>query len=1237
MKKLSKLAALAAGLIVAALAGCSDISSGGMATEGYTDAKSSLTKKTLTLNVTSDSDLVKFKTADDSTASARTIAPDAVDSDDLIFYLGGTNLVTNKAIDLKNVTFVGINESTTEGTVTVELDATNYRFTLIALPKNTIVATTENLEDLVKKAYLIGYASADLRYTEEAASVNFVLSADGLTGSGTVDFKIYLDNWSTETLALVNSDNEKVIAAAITGLYDIQSGVLIEGTALNPSSYENKYAEATALAYTANNKSLAAGTYDLTVTFTTQNRKTYIYSEKVVILPNQVTKATIAIPEVIDKQPEVPTNFKVGYIKPTYNDSDYYRAVFNWEDKSSNELYFEIELYDISGSTALGAYSANIKENWSASATTNSVIYSNSSSNPNTGAATTVFYGLKSDNGPNWYAGSLNRNNEFAVFYMELGKKYFARIRAVNEAGNSEWSTTTVSANSYSEAAVGNGTTTDAEGNTAAVTNFVNAEHEAYCISAETTYGALITAAEATRTEKESATATKFNTEVINLFCVTYELAGGTFQSPASLATTYYFDQLVGGNPIMQPDGVRVIKLSDGIINTNQLIYNGKKIGSTITNAVISLKYGTGSAEKSWTSWKVGSVSGSKYPSDYTACTTATVYNEDETYYKLVGTDYAVTTVTKAPDAWDGYFTGTLTPYTGYENLVLYANYTSNTFGVQLKNVADYLIENNLSITATLSMQGTGDGVIKTSASDLIGKTSVKVVTTTPGYDSVTIDESMIKAATNTYYKKNGTATNAAFWAAAIAGKSKVYASADDATGDNNAITVTADMINAATKKHYTANDGTDTEVSWGSLRAGDVVYKMTESGTATPEAKKNDYIIIDQTQKPVTYTVKEVTDNMRTAGAQGYFRRTYKSTDISFWTGTVGTKYYTSEDGDGEAALADDNIKKAGAEELFQVTYKATDASFWSSTAAGKTLYSDTKGTTVSGGVTQAMINAATGAYYTEAYDKLSDVCSDAAAIAEWFEKATVGTTKVYSSASDTTGTTVIQTMVDAATNKYYQADYVAADYDFYASATAGVTKVYDKNDGTGNEIIVNQAMIKAGTQQYYQADGYAATDADFWKKAAVGSNVYEDNTGSTSKEVSETMIKAGSGAYYTANDGTDTVVSDWGTSTVVVYEKTVGEAITLKNILFTYNYISEDDNGKDNAVTYEKVILEVLQEGSKQGTSVGTFTASGNDFTVPVSGLTGGTYMLVFKGYVPSSNVKVPYEYTVYLVLND
>lgn len=758
--------------------------------------------------------------------------------------------------------------------------------------------------DYINAAVLVGYATADLRYTEEAASVNFVLTSGGLTGTGTLDLTLYLKDWSEASLKLSNTTG-LVIANPTVGLYKLEDGSEFSdskdtanftgkvGPADNPDKVVHYYGKK----QTNTATQLAAGTYDFTVTFTLANGKVAIYSSKVMILPNQETKADIGIPEVIGLPPTPPTDFKVGYIAPTNKDSDYYKAVFNWTDTSSSEMAFELDLFDVTGNQDVSPDSLNTETKWGGdtanSNPANIKTYSNSTVNPSDlTSKTTVFYGLKVDNGPSWYAGSLNRNNEFAIFYLELGKRYLARIRAVSAQGNSEYATTivtTATGKPVPEGTAYSATIHSYAYSTPAETVYVVEKGAA---TAETASLGASEGNASTATNKVAVTA--FNTHIINLFRVRYELNGGAFTSPSSLSSVYYFDQLTAGNPIMQPDGDAVITLADGVINSNPLIYNGTKYGTIVEYAPITVKSDSTSNGKPWTSWSKNSIDASLattndnvYPSVYTEINdsgTDTVKWQDVLgvasvtagttpipssvmIYRNVGTGaapkYVLANIKTVPatTSADKYYQRRLEPYTDYSNIVLYANYTAATFGVTLKQAADYRIENNLGIKASLT--GTEDPEIFTVATDsgtgeLVTSSSAEVDVLSSTVTGRTYDE-----------------TNSVTVTDEIRTDGKTYATQ---TGTGN-----ADDPYVYTVVDLTITDSTAT----GYVANGTVVYVLTALGSA--KVAENDYLIINRNYTTVVKAKYDnnttaITDAVRTNG-KVYATRTGTSVDDYVYT----------------------------------------------------------------------------------------------------------------------------------------------------------------------------------------------------------------------------------------------------------------------------------------------------------------------------------------------------------------
>lgn len=671
MKKITKIVALAATVMSFFFTSCNNLS-----TDASVSGDFKQKIESFDIEVTADSDLVDFSssTIDLSSESeiaksiaARTIAPAALDgTSGLKFYLGGLNKVTAEKLYATNVTFVSDGGSKTKGKVTVDLEPSNYSFTLVALldadaTAAGITSTTE-VSSLLEKAVLVGYANADLRYPKEAAKVNFYLSSDGLAGTGSVDFKFYLDEWSESSLNQNiggEGDNKanKVITDATIKLTTYRTNVLVTGTDKSGVDFSNKYSDAATIDYNSTTLStlspLTAGTYNIVVSFTKDGR-TYSYSDDVKVLPSQTTSATIGIPDLLVAAPEAPTDFVQTYAEPAANDSDNYYVYFTWTDKSKTEQYFEVQLFDITGTT-IAVNAENKADTWTDSTTANTKSY------------TTDFYGLKDTSKPSWYAGSLQKNNTFAAFYMPLGKRYLARIRAVSEAGESEW---------------------------------VYAQNPTSDPAKITLNVSEVTAEDVNLSVSKELQGKKFDTNIINLYRISYMPNGGSFEN-GSQKTVFYFTQTSNGTAIMCPDGK----------TTNASPY--------ATDAVISLKQGS----IMWTNWKINQTSGKTYPSvfnKFSKDSASDTFDSSKLYYveaDLKEADingnmsyYSIaTTQPTTKEQADGkyYNTGVPQNYKGFSNLILYANYTKNTFGVQIDNPADNLFSTNYKITVKGSGTGT--------------------------------------------------------------------------------------------------------------------------------------------------------------------------------------------------------------------------------------------------------------------------------------------------------------------------------------------------------------------------------------------------------------------------------------------------------------------------------------------------------------------------------------------------
>ena len=538
-------------------------------------------RRIVTITVTSNSNLLSFPNNNEpnilSQKTSRTIAPAAISSSNLNFYLGGKDVLYNKKLPVQKVNFLETQPQ--QGKITLALDSSSYYLTLIAVDSstdNTVLNSDTYIEDLLEKAVLCGNTTADLLYSDTTTPIIFYMTADGLHGQGNYDFSLYLDNWSSQSL--ISDRGDKVCQT----IQDVEAGIYQNSNLVGEKSslsFDTPQQENSVLSYKG---SLSAGNYELRLTFI-KDKKKFSYVEDFVIIPGQTTSSILGIPDLLMNPPAPPTDFIQGYVLASDSNSDYYYLIFNWKDNSNTEDYFEIQIQDENSNTINVTPTTVIDEiAW------NTQIESYPSSYGKD------FYGNKK-----WYAGDLDKNSTWAIFYMPLGSRYIARIRSVNQAGGSSWC--------YGKA-----------GST-------SAKIEAGSSTAE----------ESSLQYSKTMNAEPFSTDIINLYRMKYNLNGGNFDS--SITTTYYFSQTTDGIPIMIPNGT----------TTNSIYNSGKTI-------LLSKN------ETTWKNWR----------RDYFA-----------------GDIFEISS-----------------PYKGFENLNLYADYSDLP---SITDDIDYSVLENLSFSVKSS--GTGE------------------------------------------------------------------------------------------------------------------------------------------------------------------------------------------------------------------------------------------------------------------------------------------------------------------------------------------------------------------------------------------------------------------------------------------------------------------------------------------------------------------------------------------------
>ena len=379
-------------------------------------SSSSEDKNTLNIEVTNYDEVVTQASKSANRAS-RTIIPDSFDSDGVDFYLYGTN-TSGGTFGPEKVTFKGNTEaaggaaSKTVGTINIPANSAVWEFTLVAVaPQGAEAPTEATLKD---NAVLIGYSSMDMLNGDTA---KFTLSPDGLTKAASVAMKLYNDGWTTPT-------GYKITA----GIYKLTDGAdaTITGDGKGTTTIKENLSLETSAPADANYSldSMTPGTYLFKVIYTSDaTKKSFVWSDVLIVLPGKPVDSSIAIPNIIGTAPTAPKTFKAGYVENSEDKfSGWYTTAFEWERGSKNENNFEIEVLEFNDEDTVTP-PTDADTGWTTAL----------------GAGTSVTYGSKFSSAANYESGSLLSGNTKAQLRLELGKRYFARIRAVNDAGESDW------------------------------------------------------------------------------------------------------------------------------------------------------------------------------------------------------------------------------------------------------------------------------------------------------------------------------------------------------------------------------------------------------------------------------------------------------------------------------------------------------------------------------------------------------------------------------------------------------------------------------------------------------------------------------------------------------------------------------------------------------------------------------------------------------------------------------
>ena len=375
-------------------------------------SSSSEDKNTLNIEVTNYDEVVTQASKSANRAS-RTIIPDSFDSDGVDFYLYGTNTSGGtfgpSKVDFKGNAEAAGGTSKTVGTVSIPANSAVWEFTLVAVTSGATAPTEANLKN---DAVLIGYSSMDMLNGDTA---KFTLSPDGLTKEAAIAMKLYTEGWTLPTGFSAKAGIYLLTTGADAGA---DADATEKDVAFTATSIDAEHAVDYAIA------SFAPGTYLFKVTFEkTGSNKKFYWSDVLVVLPGKTIENAVGIPNIIGTAPTAPTAFKAGYVENTEDKySGWYTTAFEWERGSKNENNFEIEVLEFNDADTVTP-PADADAAWTTALA----------------AGTSVTYDSKFSSEANYESGSLLSGNTKAQLRLELGKRYFARIRAVNDAEESDW------------------------------------------------------------------------------------------------------------------------------------------------------------------------------------------------------------------------------------------------------------------------------------------------------------------------------------------------------------------------------------------------------------------------------------------------------------------------------------------------------------------------------------------------------------------------------------------------------------------------------------------------------------------------------------------------------------------------------------------------------------------------------------------------------------------------------
>ena len=382
-------------------------------------------QKPLTISITSNENIKLFDTSNNA---QRTIVADAFTTGSgLTFYLWGT-AQSGQELAPKEVTVTP--SDAYNGKVILDIDSYNWDLTLAACPTAGLEDETNAEAAILADAVLIGYGNVNMMFTN---NIKFTLSPKGLSKTGKVALTLNLgtgmsipDGYTGKAFIYDVVSGQPVLSHSDEDLFQ----AYFDSTNATDDTAETRTAFASGASFNANNKEIDPGTYSFQVEFTkTGELRKYVWNDTLVILPGTTVTKTITIPNLIGTKPAKPEDFTVAFNDD--EDADYedlYSVHFTWDqDSVVNETNFVLQIAELKGDDAIAAItdSAGFDAIWDDATKYN--------------AKETFDYLNDIKRDLKFYkSGSLFANSESLDVYLELGKRYIARLYSENNAGYSD-------------------------------------------------------------------------------------------------------------------------------------------------------------------------------------------------------------------------------------------------------------------------------------------------------------------------------------------------------------------------------------------------------------------------------------------------------------------------------------------------------------------------------------------------------------------------------------------------------------------------------------------------------------------------------------------------------------------------------------------------------------------------------------------------------------------------------